>query len=78
MDAELMDARKADLQRYVGAHGMPPLLDGPFLERFKAEETSKAILSEVNRAHVMGWTKIQISLDLKDAYDLAQFLANAR
>lgn len=70
---------RAGLQAQLQRDGkMPPVLDGPRLEHFQAEETSRAIMAELRRAQIMGFLKINISLDLKDAYDLAQFLATAR
>lgn len=75
-DQELI---RSGLQKYLAQNrGMPPVIDGPRLEHFQAEETSRAIMSELRRAQIMGYTKINLTLDLKDAHDLAQFLANAR
>lgn len=54
--------------------GLPPMLDGPRLERFNAKQLAAAIKAEIARAHVMGWTKIQISMDLPDAFALARKL----
>lgn len=67
-------AEKAALTRWIAAHGLPPTLDGPRLERFDAGQLSKALKQEIARAHAKGQTKIVVTMDLMDALRLAYYL----
>ena len=51
-----------------------PIIDGPSLEKFSARALADALDQEIARALDVGWTKISIHMDLRDARSLSLFL----
>ena len=51
-----------------------PIIDGPSLEKFSARALADALDQELARALDIGWTKISIHMDLRDARSLSLFL----
>lgn len=69
-----MEDVKAQFLKQYRERGLPPLPDGPYLERMNAMKLAQAIESEVNRAEAVGHKKIRIDMDFADAIALASHL----
>jgi len=51
-----------------------PIIDGPSLDKFAPRALADALDQEIARALEIGWTKISIHMDLRDARSLSLFL----
>jgi hypothetical protein len=71
----LQDRRKAALEAYIELHGLPPTVtEGSRVEHFNPLQLASGIEYEVARATIEGLGKIQLRMDLRDAFLLAQHL----
>jgi hypothetical protein len=67
------DALRRALKQAGGVGGLK-VIDGPRLERFTPDGLAHALELEIARSRAEGWPKIDISLDLEDAWALMKFL----
>lgn len=71
------DRRKAALEAYIVLHGLPPMVtEGSRVEHFNALELAAAIEYEIAHAVMARLDKLQLRMDLRDAFLLAQHLRN--
>ena len=74
MGLELSHARTA-VENIIAKYGcLPSAPDGPIVEHFDRVALAQAIESEVQRASLVGWTKITLHMDMLDAMQLARVL----
>ena len=72
---EVEDPRIQEVARTIGRHGyIPDAPDGPILSHFNAKQLAAGIKHELNRASLLGFTKVAINMDLLEAHSLMQFL----
>lgn len=62
------------LRNHGGAMNLPDAPDGKILSTFEPFGLADVIELEINRAHIMGWTKISLHMDIPDAAALAAAL----
>jgi hypothetical protein len=67
------DALRRALKQSGGVDGLK-VIDGPRLEGFTPDGLARALELEIARSRTEGWPKINISLDLEDAWALMKFL----
>lgn len=75
MGVELKDLLRQQLRANGGV--LPPMPDGPMLERFNALELAQGLESEINRAGEKGFKNVRLDMSLEDSQALASFLRRA-
>lgn len=66
--------RQAIIERVKNGGQLQTAPSGPILPRFDPLALAAALECEVERANIMGWTKLSIHMDAYDAVQLAKFL----